>query len=63
MADGGLIPGLDGDLPPDRGHLTDSIGLKKAPNGETVGYSTQGGPGSNATVAMPQVSLRRHGKV
>ena len=39
MADN-LIPGLDGDLPPDRGLLPDSLHVKKS-NGETVGYSSQ----------------------
>ena len=37
MADN-VIPGLDGDLPPNRGHLPDSL---QASNGETVGYSSQ----------------------
>ena len=32
-----LIPGLDGDLPPNRGHLPDSLQVK-ASNGVAVGY-------------------------
>ena len=35
-----VIPGLDGDLPPNRGHLPDSLQVK-ASNGVTVGYSSQ----------------------
>lgn len=35
-----VIPGLDGDLPPNRGHLPDSLQVKKS-NGEIVGYSSQ----------------------
>ena len=38
MADN-LIPGLDGDLPPNRGHLPDSLQVK-ASNGATVGYGS-----------------------
>lgn len=56
MADN-MIPGLDGDLPPDRGLLPDSLQVK-ATNGETVGYnSSQARPGQPAdpTTTHPKV--------
>ena len=56
MADN-VIPGLDGDLPPDRGLLPDSLQGKPS-NGETVGYSgQQGRPGQPAdpTATHPKV--------
>lgn len=52
-----MIPGLDGDLPPDRGLLPDSL-QSKTSNGETVGYSAQQGrPGEPAdpTATHPKV--------
>ena len=36
-----LIPGLDGDIPAERGLLPDSLSLKKKANGEAVGYAAK----------------------
>ena len=61
MADN-LIPGLDGDLPSDRGLLPDSL-QGKTSNGETVGYSgQQGRPGQPAdpTATHPKVKNGRY---
>lgn len=46
MADG-LIPGLDGDLPAERGILPDSLALKKKPNG--VQDAKEGGDSASHT--------------
>lgn len=56
MADN-MIPGLDGDLPPDRGHLPDSLQVKPS-NGETVGYS-----GQQARPGQPADPTSTHPKV
>ena len=56
-----LIPGLDGDLPMERGHLPDSLRLKKKTNGEARGYEVQqssGDPPSDRPVTHPQVGMR-----
>lgn len=47
-----LIPGLDGDLPAERGHLPDSLNLKKKANGETVDHSGQSAPESSGSVNL-----------
>lgn len=36
-----LIPGLDGDIPAERGLLPDSLSLKKKANGEAAGYAAK----------------------
>jgi len=54
-----LIPGLDGDIPAERGLLPDSLNLKKT-NGETVGYAAKhpaGGRSSGPVVTQAQVRL------
>ena len=56
MADN-LIPGLDGDLPPDRGHLPDSLQVKTS-NGEAGGYvnqQTRPGQPADPTTTHPKV--------
>lgn len=57
MADN-AIPGLDGDLPPDRGLLPDSLQVKPS-NGDAVGYNAQqgrlGAP-ADPTTTHPKVS-------
>ena len=58
MADN-LIPGLDGDLPPDRGLLPDSLQTKKS-NGETVSYGgQQARPGQPADPTATHPKVRR----
>ena len=54
----GLIPGLDGDLPAERGLLPDSLRLKKKTNGEAMGYGVQKPPvelNSDPEASQPQV--------
>ena len=61
MADN-TIPGLDGDLPPDRGLLPDSLQVKSS-NGESVGYNNQQArPGQPAdpTATHPKVVSGRY---
>jgi len=53
-----LIPGLDGDIPTERGLLPDSLSLKKKSNGDAVGYAAKhpaGGKGSGPVVPQTQV--------
>ena len=55
-----LIPGLDGDIPAERGLLPDSLNLKKKTNGETVGYATKhsaGAKSSGPVVTQAKVRL------
>ena len=52
-----LIPGLDGDLPAERGLLPDSLRLKKKSNGEAVGFGDQKPSGDSNAVSQKEVRV------